>query len=67
MDKIAAAQATGWEWVSWMKPVGFLNNQTVLVEARGENWATVAVLAFDIASNSMSLFHAGSFSGFAYP
>jgi hypothetical protein len=67
MDKIAAAQAAGWEWVSWMKPVGFLNNQTVLVEARGENWATVAVLAFDIASNSMSLFHAGSFSGFAYP
>lgn len=67
MDKTIAAQAAGWGFVSWMKPVGFLNNQTVLVEARGENWGTVAVLAFDLSANSVSLFHQGSFSGFAYP
>jgi hypothetical protein len=67
LDKTVAAQAAGWGQVSWMKPVGFLNDRTVLVEARGENWGTVVVLAFDIASNSMSLFHAGSYSGFAYP
>ena len=67
MDKTAAAQAAGWGLVSWMKPVGFLNDQTVLVEARGENWGTVAVLAFDFSENSVRLFHQGSFSGFAYP
>jgi hypothetical protein len=67
MDKVNAAQAAGWSVVSWMKPVGFLNGQTVLVEARGENWGTVAVLAFDFSANSVKLFHQGSFSGFAYP
>lgn len=67
MDKFAAAQAAGWGLVSWMKPVGFLNDQTVLVEARGENWETVAVLAFEFSTNSVRLFHQGGFSGFAYP
>ena len=67
MDKAAAAQAGGWPTVSWMEPVGFLNNQTVLVEARGENWEDVAVLKFQFASNDVSLFSQGSFAGFAYP
>jgi hypothetical protein len=67
MNKTAAAQAAGWGLVSWMKPVGFLSDQTLLVEARGENWGTVAVLAFDFSANSVRLFHQGSFSGFAYP
>jgi len=50
-----------------MKPVGFLDSQTVLVEARGENWETVALLKYDLAANSVGLFHSGSFSGFVYP
>ena len=67
LDKTAAAQAAGWGSVSWMKPVGFLDSQTVLVEARGENWETVALLKYDLAANSVGLFHSGSFSGFVYP
>ncbi|OPZ71937.1 MAG: hypothetical protein BWY83_00907 [bacterium ADurb.Bin478] len=67
MDKTAAAQAAGWGIVTWMKPVGFLDNQTVLVEARGEDWSTVALLKYDLAANSVGLFHSGSFSGFVYP
>jgi hypothetical protein len=67
LDKTAAAQAGGWPTVSWMKPVGFLNDQVVLVEARGENWNDVAVLKYDFSSNTASLFSRGSFSGFAFP
>ena len=67
LDKTAAAQAGGWPTVSWMKPVGFLNGQVVLVEARGENWNDVAVLKYDFSSNTASLFSQGSFSGFAFP
>lgn len=67
LDKTVAAQAAGWGQISWMKPVGFLNDQTVLVEARGENWGTVAILTLDLTSNFVSVFHSGGFSGFAYP
>jgi hypothetical protein len=67
MDKTAAAQAAGWGSVSWMKPVGFLDNQTVLVEARAEDWDTVALLKYNLAANSVGLFHSGSFSGFVFP
>jgi len=49
-----------------MKPVGWLDNMTVLIECHGQDWNETNLLTLDIASGQMALFAAGSFSGFTY-
>ena len=67
IDSVSAAQAMGWERVSFMKPVGWLDAQTVVVEVRGNDWPTAALVKFDIASGNLTVLCPGSFAGFAFP
>lgn len=66
-DHSAAAALLGWERVSLMKPVGWLDNQSVLIEARGEDWAQVSLLRLNAKTGEMEIFCPGSFAGFVYP
>jgi len=66
-DSVAATQVLGWGTVSFLKPAGFLDAQTVVIEARGEEWGTVALLKYGFATGSLSVLCQGSFAGFVYP
>ena len=52
--------------VSFMKPVGWLDNQNLLIEVRGEDWGNVYLLRFNLADQSLTLFCEGGFAGFGY-
>lgn len=67
VEKEPIAQTLGWETLSWMKPVGFLNSDTLLIEARGSNWNNVAVVIWTLSDLAAKPLGEGSFSGFAYP
>jgi hypothetical protein len=67
MDSAAAATTMGWSRVSMMKPVGWLDDMNVLVEARGENWSDVGLLKFNAQNGQISSFCPGGFAGFMYP
>lgn len=66
VDSNTAAQVMGWEGVSFIKSVGWLDAQNVIIEARGENWEKVSLLKYDILSGSLTFLYAGSFTGFIY-
>jgi hypothetical protein len=67
IDSAAAAAAFGWARVSMMKPVGWIDNLHVLVEARSEDWSQVALLKFNAETGAISNFCPGSFGAFVYP
>jgi hypothetical protein len=49
------------------EPVGWLDNQTLIVQARGLEWSQVALLRYNIASQETSYLAPGEFIGFLYP
>lgn len=53
--------------VSYIKPAGWLDNQTLLIEARGVDWGDVSLVLLNLENRSLSFFCDGSFAGFAYP
>ena len=67
VDLTMAAQALGWERASFMKPVGWLDTQTLVIEARGNDRDTASLVKYELASGSLTLLCQGSFAGFAYP
>ena len=67
IDSTMAAQALGWERAYFMKPVGWLDAQTIVIEVRGSDWNTASLLKYDITSGSLAVLCQGSFAGFAYP
>ena len=54
------------EMVSMMRPVGWLDDQTLLIEVRGENWQDATLLRFALNDSKLSLFASGSFLAFGY-
>ena len=67
LDKYAVANALGWKSVSWIKPAGFLDSQSLLIEALREDGGAIAVLNYNPLSKSLLPFSQGSFCGFAFP
>ncbi|MDP2965846.1 MAG: hypothetical protein Q8N39_07400 [Pelolinea sp.] len=67
VDSTMAAQSLGWERASFMKPVGWLDAQTLVIEARGSDWDTASLVKYELASGSLTILCQGSFAGFAYP
>jgi hypothetical protein len=67
VDSTMAAKALGWEQASFIKPVGWLDAQTLVIEARGSDWETASLIKYDLMSGSLTLLCQGSFAGFAYP
>jgi hypothetical protein len=52
--------------ISFMRPAGWLDNTTVLIEVRAESWGDATLLRFDITTGGISTFASGSFVGFGY-
>lgn len=67
VDSKAASSALGWERVAMMKPVGWLDNDNVLVETRSAGWSQVSLLKLNIIAGELSNFCTGSFAAFLYP
>lgn len=53
--------------VSFIKPIGWLDNQTLLIEVRGEDWGDVYLMRLHLNDRTLSYFCEGNFAGFAYP
>jgi hypothetical protein len=66
LEDPAAAQAINGHLVTFMRPAGWLDNKTLLVEVRGENWGDVSLLRFDISTGETSVFTTGNFVSFGY-
>jgi hypothetical protein len=62
----SAARAINSDQVTFMRPVGWLNDEILLVEVRGQDWGDVSLLRYDAASGKLSTFSSGSFVGFGY-
>ena len=62
----AATQAINGDRATFMRPVGWLTNEILLVEVRGQDWGDVSLLRFDAISGELSLFSSGNFVGFGY-
>lgn len=67
VDTDLIAQTLSWEWVSFMKPVGWLDVQNLIIEARGSDWETASLVKYNLESGSLTDLCQGSFAGFAYP
>ena len=62
----AAAKVINSNQVTFMHPVGWLTNETLLVEVRGQDWEDVSLLRYDILSDRLSILSSGNFVGFGY-
>jgi len=49
------------------EPVGWLDNQTVIIQVRGQEWEQVALLRYDVLSHGISYLAPGTFMGLVYP
>ena len=67
VDATAAAQALNLERIAFLKPVGWLDDHSLLMEARSSDWEQAYLLRFDLQSQGLALFSPGSFLGFSYP
>jgi hypothetical protein len=52
--------------VSYLQPVGWLDDNSLLIEARGENWEDVNVVRLDLADQKVYQFAIGAFVNFVY-
>lgn len=62
----AAAQAISSDQITFLRPAGWLTNEILLIEVRGQDWGDVYLLRYDILSGGLSIFSSGSFVGFGY-
>ena len=61
------AQLLGISKISFMKPVGWLDSQTILIEVRGADWGQVQLVSYDLNDDTLAFFCEGSFAGLTYP
>jgi hypothetical protein len=59
--------AAGIGSISRAEPVEWLDNQTVIVQVRGQEWSQVALLRYNVASQETSYLAPGEFIGLVYP
>jgi hypothetical protein len=59
--------AAGIGSISRAEPVSWLDNQTVIVQVRGQEWNQVALLRYNVLSQETSFLAPGEFVGLLYP
>jgi len=67
LDSSSALKALNWEWISFMRPVGWLDSQTLIVEVHAGDPKIAALIKFDVFNGNIKLLAEGSFAGFSYP
>ena len=63
----AFLSTSGLSTIQRVEPVGWFDDNTLVVMARGEHWDEAMLIAIDIPSQSMRLLARGVFVGFTYP
>jgi hypothetical protein len=63
----ALTAVSGMNLVQRAEPVGWLDDNTLVLMVRGEHWDDVALIKIDIPSQTPSFLAQGSFIGFLYP
>ena len=58
---------SGMTVVQRVEPVGWLDNETLIIMVRGEHWDEAVLIMFDLPSQSSSFLAHGVFIGFVYP
>ena len=66
VDNTTAAAYLGWEEVQQLKPVAWLDNETVIVQARGADWSNPTLILLDSDTGKLSYFCAGVFLELVY-
>jgi hypothetical protein len=62
----AVVNALGYSLVGRLLPVGWLDNQVLLIEVHQENWENASLVKLDVITGKLSEFSKGSFVGFGY-
>jgi hypothetical protein len=52
---------------AWIQPVGWLDTQTLLIQARGQNWEEAAIMKIDLPSKNVAYLAPGVFVALVYP
>ena len=63
----AIAALIGNPSVVWVQPVGWLDNTTLLLEARGDEWNQASLLRVNPDGSGLAYLVPGGFMGFVYP
>ena len=63
----ALISSSGMNTVQRAEPVGWLDENTLIIMARGEHWDEAVLLKIDIPSRTPSFLAKGVFVGFVYP
>ena len=66
VEATAVNQVIGGKSVTMLQPVGWLDNESLLIEVRADNWEDASLLRFDITTGSLTAFSEGAFLAFAY-
>jgi len=53
--------------VQWVVPAGWLDELTLVLEVRSEDWSNSWVVKMDVPTGAVSLLAPGNFAGFYYP
>ena len=67
LDNDEAADFLGWAEVRQLKPSAWLDNETLIIEARGADWSGSSLILMDRATGDLRFFSSGVFLGLVYP
>jgi hypothetical protein len=66
VEDTAVNQVIGGNSLSMQQPVGWLDNETLLIEVRAQDWNDARLLRFDVNTGNLTMFSDGAFLAFAY-
>jgi hypothetical protein len=61
------ADAIGSQNIQWVEPVGWLDEEFLLLQVNFDTWDNVAIVHVKFDGSEMSLLSPGHFSAFIYP
>jgi hypothetical protein len=67
ISEAAISNVTGAQKVDWVRPVGWLDGQTLLLEVRLNEWNNASLMRVNFDGSGLATLAAGSFAGFLYP
>lgn len=66
IDASATAQTLHADTITYLRPVGWLDDNSLLIEARGENWQDANIVRLDLSDGKLYQFASGAFVNFVY-
>lgn len=66
IDESAVAQTLQTNDISSIQPVGWLNDDSLLIETRASNWEDAHIVRLSLKDHNLYQFSQGAFIGFVY-